>query len=115
MHYLQQWAATHTGVEGFVEPETIVNEMSVVFVDATGQWTRRRIGGPRGIDAVHKATGVPLYFAEETGYPQRMRDRIEKDRLIRERLKQRQRRAEREQKNAPTDHSNGDTAPTSSS
>ena len=80
-----------------MEPETIVNEMSVVFVDGTVEWTRRKIGGPKGIDAVFQGTGVPLYFAEETGYPQRMRDRIEKDRIVRERLKQRERRARLEQ------------------
>lgn len=96
--YLQQWAASHTDVEGFIEPETIVNEMSVVFVDGSGEWTRRKIGGPKGIDAIYRATGVPLYFAEETGYPQRMRDRIEKDRIIRERLKQRERRARLEER-----------------
>lgn len=95
--YLQEWAAKRSGVEGFIEPETIVNEMSVVFVDATGEWTRRKIGGPKGIDVVHRKTGVTLYFAEETGYPQRMRDRIEKDRIVRERLKQRERRARLEQ------------------
>ena len=95
--YLQSWSAARTGVEGFVEPETLVNEMSVVFVDATGEWTRRKIGGPKGIDAVYRATGVPLFFAEETGYPQRMRDKIERDRLVEERLKQRERREKREQ------------------
>lgn len=92
LDYLQRWSAGRSGVEGFVEPETLVNEMSVVFVDATGEWTRRKIGGPKGIDAVYRGTGVPLYFAEETGYPQRMRDKIERDRLVEERLKQRERR-----------------------
>ncbi len=98
LEYLQRWSATRSGVEGFVEPETLVNEMSVVFVDATGEWTRRKIGGPKGIDAVHKGTGVPLFFAEETGYPQRMRDKIERDRLIEERLKQRERREQRQRR-----------------
>lgn len=91
--YLQQWSSTRGGVEGFVEPETIVNEMSVVLVDESGEWTRRRIGGPKGIDVVAGAVGIPLYFAEETGYPQRMRDRIERDRLIKKRQEQRERRA----------------------
>ena len=100
LRYLQQWASQRSGVEGFVEPETVVNEMSVVFVDASGEWTRRKIGGPQGIDVVHKQTGVPLYFAEETGYPQRMRDRIEKDRIIRVRLKQRERRARLDEERA---------------
>lgn len=91
--YLQQWASTRSGVEGFVEPETIVNEMSVVLVDGTGEWTRRKIGGPKGIDVVAAKVDIPLYFAEETGYPQRMRDRMERDRLIKKRLEQRERRA----------------------
>lgn len=98
-----------------MEPETIVNEMSVVFVDSTGEWTRRKIGGPKGIDAVHRATGVPLYFAEETGYPQRMRDRIERDRLIRERLKQRERRARLEAERNGTDGCSGSASDRSSS
>lgn len=98
--YLQQWAGTRRGVEGFVEPETIVNEMSVVLVDSEGEWTRRRIGGPKGIDKVAHSVGIPLYFAEETGYPQRMRDRMERDRLIQKRLEQRERRAQFEQRRA---------------
>ncbi|MCJ7858567.1 oxidoreductase [Corynebacterium kalidii] len=100
LDYLRRWAAQRQGVEGFVEPETLVNEMSVVFVDATGEWTRRRIGGPRGIDDVAAATGVRLHDAEKTGYPQRMRDRIERDRIIRKRLEQQERRARFEQRRA---------------
>lgn len=95
LKYLQQWIVGRSGVEGFVEPETLVNEMSVVFVDAAGEFTRRRIGGPKGIDAVARATGVPLYFAEETGYPQRMREKIEKDRMLKAREEQRRRREQR--------------------
>lgn len=83
-------------MEGFVEPETLVNEMSVVLVDAEGAWTRRRIGGPKGIDATAEGLGIPLYFAEETGYPQRMREKIERDRMIKARLEQRERRAKLE-------------------
>lgn len=98
LHYLQRWVSGRTGVEGFVEPETIVNEMSVVLVDGTGEWTRRKIGGPKGIDVVAQQVGVPLYFAEETGYPQRMRDRMERDRIIKKRLEQRERRARFEQR-----------------
>ena len=96
--YLRDWVVGRAFVEGFVEPETMVNEMSVVLVDEKGNYTRRRIGGPKGIDKVAQAVGIPLYFAEETGYPQRMRDRIERDRLIQKRLEQRERRAQFEQR-----------------
>lgn len=86
-------------VEGFVEPETIVNEMSIVLVDITGDFTRRRIGGPEGIDVVAKELGIPIYDVEETGYPQRMREKIERDRILRKREEQRLRRAQFEKDN----------------
>lgn len=86
-------------VEGFVEPETIVNEMSIVLVDITGDFTRRRIGGPKGIDVVAKELGIPIYDVEETGYPQRIREKIERDRILRKREEQRLRRAQFEKDN----------------
>lgn len=75
--YLREWVAGRAYVEGFVEPETMVNEMSVVLVDEQGNYTRRRIGGPKGIDHVAKMLGITLYDVEETGYPDRMRRKIE--------------------------------------
>ncbi|QMV84977.1 oxidoreductase [Corynebacterium hindlerae] len=92
LDYLRDWSRGRAFVEGFVEPETLVNEMSVVLVDESGDFTRRRIGGPKGVDVVAKL-GIPLYDVEETGYPQRMRARIERDRLLRKREEQQRRRA----------------------
>lgn len=92
LRYLQEWVSTHAVVEAFVEPETIVNEMSVVLVDITGEFTRRRIGGPKSIDVISSTLGVPVYDVEETGYPQRMREKIERDRILRKREEQRERR-----------------------
>ena len=80
-------------VEAFVEPETVVNEMSVVVVDENGEFIRRRIGGPKGIDAVAALLSCDIYDVEETGYPQRMRERMERNRLLRKREEQRKRRA----------------------
>ena len=91
--HLRQWAAGRAYVEGFVEPETVLNEMSVVLVDEAGNFTRRRIGGPKGIDAVAKLLGITLYDVEETGYPDRMRKKMEQERILRRRAEQRQRRA----------------------
>ena len=90
---LQQWAAGKVYVEAFVEPETVVNEMSVVLVDEHGNYTRRRIGGPKGIDAVSKILGILLYDVEETGYPDRMRKKMEQERILRKREEQKERRA----------------------
>ena len=90
--YLKKWVKDHAMVEAFVEPETLVNEMSVLLVDVTGAFTRRRIGGPKGIDVINRELGVPVYDVEETGYPQRMREKLERDRILRKRAEQRQRR-----------------------
>ena len=91
--YLRDWVAGRAFVEGFVEPETMVNEMSVVLVDEHGNYTRRRIGGPKGIDAVSKMLGILLYDVEETGYPDRMRKKMEQERILRKREEQKERRA----------------------
>ena len=98
LDYLRRWTTRRQGVEAFVEPETLVNEMSVVLVDDTGEWTRRRIGGPKGIDVVIRELGVRVHDAEKSGYPQRMRDRIERDRIIRKRLEAQERRAQFEER-----------------
>lgn len=99
--YLRQWVQGRVFVEGFVEPETMVNEMSVVLVDEKGNYTRRRIGGPKGIDAVSSLLGISLYDVEETGYPDRMRKRIEQERILRKRAEQKERRAKFERGENP--------------
>lgn len=98
---LLEWTRGRGPVEVYVEPETMLNEMSVVVVDQLGEFTRRPIGGPKGIDAVAKLLDVPVYDVEETGYPQRMRQRIERDRILRKRAEQRRRRARFERGEAP--------------
>lgn len=97
---LSAWVYGRAFVEAFVEPETVVNEMSVVLVDESGEFIRRPIGGPKGIDAVAKLLGCPIYDVEDTGYPQRMRERLERERILRRREEQRQRRKDFEEREA---------------
>lgn len=97
---LSAWIYGRAFVEAFVEPETVVNEMSVVLVDESGEFIRRPIGGPKGIDAVAKLLRCPIYDVEDTGYPQRMRERLERERILRRREEQRQRRKEFEEREA---------------
>lgn len=99
--YLKEWVQGRAFVEGYVEPETLVNEMSVVLVDELGNYTRRRIGGPKGIDAVIKLLGISLYDVEETGYPERMRKKMEQERILRKRAEQKERRAKFERGEHP--------------
>jgi hypothetical protein len=72
--HLERFAATHRGVEGYVEPRTAVTETTIVLVAGDGEWTRRRIAGPEVARRLSRELGVPVYDAQVTGYPQRMRD-----------------------------------------
>ncbi|MDC7111796.1 oxidoreductase [Corynebacterium pseudodiphtheriticum] len=95
---LVAWIDGRGFIEGFVEPETVVNEMSIVLVDDSGDYIRRRIGGPKGIDAVARVLDVPIYDVEETGYPQRMRERMKRERILRKRQEQVERRKQWERR-----------------
>jgi hypothetical protein len=61
-------------VEGYVEPRTAVTETTIVLVAADGEWTRRRIGAPEVGRRLSHELGIPVYDAQVTGYPQRMRE-----------------------------------------
>jgi hypothetical protein len=72
--HLEGFVASRRGVEGYVEPRTAVTETTIVLVAADGEWTRRRIDGPETARRLSRDLGIPVYDAQVTGYPQRMRD-----------------------------------------
>ena len=72
--HLERFVATRRGVEGYVEPRTAVTETTIVLVAADGEWTRRRIDGPDVARRLSRELTIPVYDAQVTGYPQRMRD-----------------------------------------
>ena len=74
LSHLEQFVATRRGVEGYVEPRTTVTETTIVLVAADGEWTRRRIDGPDVARRLSRDLAIPVYDAQVTGYPQRMRD-----------------------------------------
>ena len=74
LSHLEQFVATRRGVEGYVEPRTAVTETTIVLVAADGEWTRRRIDGPDVARKLSRDLAIPVYDAQVTGYPQRMRD-----------------------------------------
>jgi hypothetical protein len=82
--YLEQWAASHRGVEAFVEPRTTVTDTTVVLVAHDGEWTRRRVEGDEGARRLGKRLKIPMYDVAQMGYPQRMRDYTARQRLLRE-------------------------------
>lgn len=72
--HLEQFARTHRGVEGFVEPRTAVSDVTMVLVAHDGEWTRRRVPS---VDWAHRFANklsVPSYDAAVVGYPERMRE-----------------------------------------
>jgi hypothetical protein len=83
--YLRQWVASRRGVEAFVEPETMVTETTVVLVAQDGEWTRRGVGSEAGARRIGKRLKVPVYDVDKVGYPQRMRDYTERQRILRKR------------------------------
>ena len=72
--HLEQFVATRRGVEGFVEPRTAVTETTIVLVAADGEWTRRGSTAPTSRGRLSRELTIPVYDAQVTGYPQRMRD-----------------------------------------
>ncbi|WP_245900606.1 oxidoreductase [Prauserella shujinwangii] len=89
--HLQAWAARRRGVEAFVEPRTAVTETTVVLVAHDGEWTRRRIGSLDAAQRFGKKNSIPVYEAAKTGYPRRMREYTERQRIL-----ERKRRQERD-------------------
>jgi len=71
--HLREFATTRVGVEGFVEPRTVVSDTTLVMVARDGEWTRRRVPNPRAAHALCNDLQVPSYDAALVGYPARMR------------------------------------------
>ena len=78
LEHLDRFAATRSGVEGYLEPRTAVTETTIVLVASDGEWTRRRIDGPQGAARFMRERAIPLYEVAKVGYPQRMRDWTQK-------------------------------------
>ena len=72
--HLSEFARSRVGVEAYIEPRTAVTDTTVVFIAASGEWTRRRVRSPQQAHALARALGIPAYDAGVVGYPQRMRD-----------------------------------------
>jgi hypothetical protein len=71
--HLAAFTRSRDGVEAFLEPRTTVTDTTVLLVAASGEWTRRRIDGPKGAAVFAKRHRIPLYDVESVGYPARMR------------------------------------------
>jgi hypothetical protein len=87
--HLRSWAQQRRGVEAYLEPRTTVTETTLLLVAHDGEWTRRRVDGPGAGYRFARKLGIPCYEAAKVGYPQRMRDYLERQRVLRERERRR--------------------------
>jgi hypothetical protein len=72
--HLDAFARSRRGVEGFVEPPTVVSGITLLLVAHDGEWTRRRVPSAAWAHRFANDHGIPSYDAAVVGYPQRMRD-----------------------------------------
>ena len=74
LDHLRAFAASRSGVEGFVEPQTNTTATTLVLVASDGEWTRRRVASPKAAFDLGRQLGLPVYDVAATGYPSRMRE-----------------------------------------
>lgn len=86
VRHLADFVRSRQGVEAYVEPQTFATETTVVLVAADGEWTRRRVDGPREAYKLAEKWGVPAYDAGVVGYPPRMREWTARQKEGRDRL-----------------------------
>jgi hypothetical protein len=72
--HLLEFVRTRHGVEGFVEPPTVISGITLLLVAHDGEWTRRRVPSVQWAHRFANKHGVPSYDAAVVGIPRRMRE-----------------------------------------
>ena len=81
--HLREWAATHAGVEAFVEPRTTVTETTMLLVARTASGRGGASRGPTRRRKLARSLKIAVYDVQLVGYPQRMRDHDARERILR--------------------------------
>ncbi len=71
---LETFAAERKGVEGFIEPRTATNPVTLLLVDRVGDHVRAAVRDEREAARFCDRFRIPVYDAALVGYPKRMRD-----------------------------------------
>jgi hypothetical protein len=79
--HLEDFVRSRAGVEAFVEPATTVTPPTVMLIAQSGEWTRRRVADPALVRGLARDLAVPVYDVQLVGYPKRMRDWNDRQRL----------------------------------
>lgn len=83
--HLEEFVSTREGVEGYVEPRTAVNDVTLLLVAWDGEFTRRRVPSEDWAYKFCKRHGIKGYEAGVVGIPQHMRDYIKRQKARQER------------------------------
>jgi hypothetical protein len=76
--HLEDFVSTREGVEGWVEPRTAVNDVTLLLVAWDGEYTRRRVPSDDWAYKFCKRRGITAYEAGVVGIPVRMREYIKR-------------------------------------
>ena len=71
---LEDFVATHKGLEGFIEPQTSTSPVTLLLVDRHGEHIRGPVRDPEDAVAFCERHAIPVYDAKVIGYPKRMRE-----------------------------------------
>jgi hypothetical protein len=71
---MKHFLKTREGVEAYVEPRTLDQQLSVVLVAADGEWLRFHLADDRYLRKLSAKHRMPIYDTERMGYPRRMKD-----------------------------------------
>lgn len=71
---LRTWAASHQGVEGYIEPRTPTTPTTLLLVDRAGDHLRGPVRDPADAVGFCERLGIPVYDAQIIGYPRRMKE-----------------------------------------
>jgi hypothetical protein len=66
---------SHQGIEAYMEPKTAMSSLSVVLVDAEGEWRRFELREDAFLRSLASERGIRVFDAAKTGYPPRMKRR----------------------------------------
>jgi hypothetical protein len=71
---MKAFLKTRTGVEAYVEPPTLHQQLSVVLVAADGEWLRFTLPDDRYLRKLSAKHRMPIYEVARIGYPRRMKE-----------------------------------------
>src|SRR2546423_12076548 len=71
---VRDFVKTRSGVEAYVEPRTLDQGLSVVFVASDGEWMRFTLPDDSWLRSFARKRALPIYDAGVMGYPKRMRE-----------------------------------------